>query len=75
MVVIAGGSRILIAPVVTHVSDVSTVENLGAVPCGTGDVTLGIVPVDGPTFDCSLFHSGFDLRDKGLGNGVRKEEE
>ena len=54
VVVIAGGSGVVVVPVVAPPSDVAAVEQLGAAVCGTGDVALVVVPVVGPAVDCSL---------------------
>ena len=59
MVVVAGGSRVVVVPVMTHISDVSAVEEFVAALCGTEDVALVVVPVFGPTVNCSLFHFEF----------------
>lgn len=55
VVVVTGGVRVLVAPVVASVSEVVTVpEFLGAALCWTGDVALVVVPVVGPAVDGSL---------------------
>ena len=55
VVVVTGGARILVAPVVASVSEVVAVlEFLGAALCWTGDVALVVVPVVGPAVDESL---------------------
>lgn len=55
VVVVTGGARILVAPVVASVFEVVAVpEFLGAALCWTGDVALVVVPVVGPAVDESL---------------------
>lgn len=56
MVFVAGGLGLVVVPVVTSISNVTTVEHLGAALGGTGDEAVIVVPVVGPTFDCSLSH-------------------
>ena len=55
VVVVTGGARVLVAPVVASVSEVvAAPEFLGAALCWTGDVALVVVPVVRPAVDGSL---------------------
>ncbi len=61
VVAVAGGSGLVVVPVVASPSDVATVEYLGASSCGARDKAVSVVPVVGPSVDCSLSHFGVEL--------------
>lgn len=56
MVVVAGVAGPVVVPVAAYKSDVAIVEQAGAASSGTEDVAIAVVPVIGPTIDCSLSH-------------------